>query len=299
MHRFAKPPLSAAATAPHAAASAVAGPARRGRRLPAIVCAAALAAMVGGCANDGATSSEMEASIRSTLNSESMPVKSVNCTPRISELEWTDPPAHLSCLVHFKDGTSYRTPATVQPVVDQPDALTWDAPPNNRGVLDITKAPLPVPSSTRSASSPSSLFNARNLRPVVAALNTRFRNQSIVQLAIYPGELEAVIANNGYARFVTTKADGTLSVGPALSFEGSRNAIYPSQILPAVPGALAQAISQHSGVRLARLARFELYYQGQNAYWDIYPISGEVRFTALLQGQSLKMITKTGTRPVR
>ena len=152
-----------------------------------------LGVVVAGCGDPGAAYLETQNSIRSTLNSEHMAVASVSCTPHTGDLAWTDPPARLHCHVRFKNGTAYTTPATVQPVVDQPDSLTWDSPPDSRGVIDITKAPLPVPTSSLSATSSSSLFDARNLQPVVAELNRRFRNQSVVQLAIYPGELQAVI----------------------------------------------------------------------------------------------------------
>ena len=40
---------------------------------------------------------------------------------------------------------AYTTPATVQPVVDRPDALTWNGPPTGLGQIDITRAPLPAP----------------------------------------------------------------------------------------------------------------------------------------------------------
>ena len=79
---------------------------------------------VSGCSDPGEAYIETQSSIQSTLTSEHLPVASVACAPHVGQLEWTDPPAHLRCVVHFKDGSSYTTPATVQPVVDQPDALT-------------------------------------------------------------------------------------------------------------------------------------------------------------------------------
>ena len=45
---------------------------------------------------------------------------------------------------------------------------------------------------------------------------------------------------------------------------------------------------------LARLSRFVLAIHGSTAGWDIYPISGRVRFEAPLQGESLTVVTKNG-----
>jgi hypothetical protein len=193
----------------------MAQPAQPGRRVAGwfalVVSLTLVGVLVAGCSDPGEAYLETQKSIRTTLNSEHMPVASVNCTPHTGTLAWTDPPAHLHCRVHFKDGTSYSTPATVQPVVDQPDALTWNGPPDGRGVIDITKAPLPVPTSPMLGTSARSLFNAANLQPVVHELNKRFRNQSVVQLAIYPGELQAVIINgDNQARLVTTDPHGSL-----------------------------------------------------------------------------------------
>jgi hypothetical protein len=183
----------------------------------------------------------------------------------------------------------------VQPVVDQPDAITWDNPPDNRGVIDITKAPLPVPTSLRSATSAESLFETANLTPVVKALNARFHNQSIVQLAVYPGELQAVIINNqGIARLVTTTPQGALKLGTPLGIKGSRTTIYPSQIVPSAVKQLARLISSHGGLPLGRISRFVLTMRGGDAYWDIYPVSGRIRFEALIDGTSPIVITAHG-----
>jgi hypothetical protein len=242
---------------------------------------------------------ETQNSIRSTLDGEHVPVRSVTCTPHIGDLAWTDPPAHLRCLVRFENRASYTTPVTVQPVVDQPDALTWNDPPPGVGNVDITTAPLPSPSSSVSATSAGSLFYARNLRPVVAALNSRFHGQSIVQFALYTGELESVIANgNGEARLVTADRSGKLTVGPPSSFNGARNSIYAAQLNWAVPERLARLISLRGGVPTARLARFVLYFTAKNAGWNIYQLSGATRFQALLQGDALTAISPAGERPL-
>jgi hypothetical protein len=270
---------------------------RATRRIAACGSLAALCMLVSACSDPGAAYLETQSSIQSTLTSEHLPVRAVTCTPQVGQLAWTDPPAHLQCIVRFKSGASYTTPATVQPVVDQPDALTWNGPPASIGQIDLTRAPLPSPSSSLGAASAGSFFYARNLRPVLAALDRRFAGQSVVQLALYPGELEAVIANdNSQARLVTVNATGKLSVGPLSSFNGSRNAIYPTQLNPAVFQRLASLIARRGGVATKRLARFVLYFHGQNAGWNIYPLSGEIRFQSLLIGNALKAITSTGVR---
>jgi hypothetical protein len=148
---------------------------------------------------------------------------------------------------------------------------------------------------------PESLLDASNLTPVVPALNKRFRNQSVVQLAIYPGELQAVIINNqNEARLVTTDRSGALKIGPALGVNGSRTAIYPNQVTPSVVQQLANLISSSKGgVPLAHISRFALAIRGQNAGWDIYPISGRIRFEALLQGQSPEVITSHGKHALK
>jgi hypothetical protein len=272
---------------------------RRASRIGGAATLAALCLTVAGCGGSDPREAylETQSSIQTTLASEHLPVSSVTCTPRAGQLAWTDRPAHLHCTVRFKSGASYTTPATVQPVVDQPDALTWSGPPSGIGQIDITKAPLPSPSSSLAATSAQSLFDSRNLRPVLAALDNRFAGQAIIQLVLYPGELEAVIATaNGEARLVTANAAGKLVVGPPSGFNGSRDSIYLSQLNASVPERLANAISLHGGVSTARLARFVLYFTGQNAGWNIYPLSSEIRFQSLLMGDSLKAITASGVR---
>jgi hypothetical protein len=185
-------------------------------------------------------------------------------------------------------------------VVDQPDALTWNGPPPAIGRIDITRAPLPGPGSSLAATSPASLFYARNLGPILAALRRRFDGQSIVRLVLYPGELQAVIANGAdQARLVTAGTSGTLTLGPPSSFSGPRNAIYPSQLHASVPQQLAGLIASRAGVPTARLARFVLYFAGHNAGWDVYQRSGAKRFQALLQGDSPKVTSPAGVRPLR
>ena len=61
---------------------------------------------------------------------------------------------------------------------------------------------------------------------------------------------------------------------------------------------MASLITLRGGVALARLARFELYFTGQDAGWNIYPVSGAIRFQALLQGDSLEAITPRGVRTI-
>ena len=288
---------------PHAAQEQVRVARRRSRarlrRGVAGCLAFAACVAVSGCSDPGEAYIETQNSIQTTLAGQHLAVASVSCTPHVGDLAWTDPPAHLHCVVRFKDGASYRTPATVQPVVDQPDALTWNGPPPGIGRIDITRAPLPGPTDILPAASTGSLFRATNLRPILATIEHRFAGQSVLRLVLYPGELQAVIAGAGdEARLVTASASGRLVVGPPSSFSGSRSAIYPSQLNPAVPQRLAALIAARGGVPTARLARFVLYFAGSNAGWEIYPVSGATRFEALLHGERPKVVSRSGVRPL-
>jgi len=270
------------------------------RRVAGCASLAAICVTVAACSDPGEAYLETQSSIQRTLTSEHLAVRSVTCTPKVGDLAWTDPPAHLHCIVRFNSGGSYATSATVQPVVDQPDALTWDGPPPGLGQIDITRAPLPTPTASLAATSAASFFHARNLRAVVAELDRRFGGQSIVQLALYPGELQAVIVDSdSEARLITAATGARLTVGPPSSVNGSRNAIYPSQLDPAVPERLASLISLRGGVPTARLARFVLYFTAQDAGWNIYPVSGAIRFQSLLTGDSVKAFSPAGERRLR
>lgn len=72
---------------------------------------------------------------------------------------------------------------------------------------------------------PASLFTAHNLAAVIKQLTGRCgRHDLIVQMALYPGELEAVIAaHGGQAREVSVTYAGAVKAGPSVSFEGSRS----------------------------------------------------------------------------
>lgn len=271
---------------------------RLSRGLIGLASACALCFSLAACSDPGEAYLELQSSIQGTLTREGLSVSWVACKPHVGQLAWSDPPAHLTCFIRFKDGSSYATPATVQPVVDQPDMLTWNGPPAGMGQIDITRAPLPVPSLSVAATSPTSLFYRRNLSPIVQALAKRFRGQSIVQLAIYPGELEAVIANEGEARLVTAGAGGQLGVSSPSAFSGPRKSIFTEQLRASVPELLAHRISQADGVSTTRLARFVLRLGRENARWEIYALAGSTRFEALLDGEGLEAISASGRRPL-
>ena len=77
--------------------------------------------------------------------------------------------------------------------------------------MDITIAPLPPPTVTLAPASPVSLFAARNLGPVASRLATRFGSHGlIIQLAIYPGEIEGVIGGSGQARAASATSAGAV-----------------------------------------------------------------------------------------
>jgi hypothetical protein len=92
---------------------------------------------------------------------------------------------------------------------------------------------------------------------------------------------------------------GVLTIGPPVSFEGSRSGIEVSQLSPAVVQRLTQQIVVRGRVGLAAIGRFVLTSLPHGeAGWTIYPASGTTRFQALLQGQDLVMITPHGRRPL-
>jgi hypothetical protein len=225
-------------------------------------------------------------------------VRSVSCTPYVDQVSPGDT-AHLTCVVVFTDGTSYTTPATITDPSTDPDIATWSYSFTNPPAIDITTAPLPSPAVALAATSPGSLLLSSNLEPVVKKLLAQFGSQDlIVQLAIYPGELEAVIAGNGgQARAVSATYSGALTVGPLVSFDGSRNGIDFSQLVPAVIQQLTGLITSKGGVPLASINRFVLTNSlpGGNSGWTIYLTSGSTRYQALVLGQDPQVITPSGT----
>jgi hypothetical protein len=129
-------------------------------------------------------------------------------------------------VVIFTDGTSYTTPATITDPSTDPDIATESFSFTDPPTVDITTAPLPSPAVTLPATNPDSLLRAANLEPVVKKLLARFGRQDLIlQMAIYPGELEAVIGGDGEARTVSATYSGTITVGSLASFDGSRNGI--------------------------------------------------------------------------
>ena len=175
-------------------------------------CAAALglavAALLSGCSNlrnsidkinrSDSASSDLQSFIQDKLTTKfHRSVRSVSCTPYVDQV-LPGNSANLTCVVRFTNGASYTTPATITDPSTDPDIATESFSFNDPPSVDITTAPLPRPTVTLAATSPASLFAARNLAPVVKRLIKHFGSHDlIVQLAIYPGELEAVITASG------------------------------------------------------------------------------------------------------
>jgi hypothetical protein len=164
--------------------------------------------------------------------------------------------------------------------------------------VDITRAALPRPTGAAviSADDPGSLFKASNLAPVLAQLARRFGSDgNVVALALYPGQLDAVIAgDDDQARLVTAGTTGTLTVGSPVSFEGARQAVDISQLSAAVPQRLAKGIDLLAKVPATGLDRFVIDLSGQLARWRVYPIQGSADFEALLTGGEIRQLTLTG-----
>lgn len=246
---------------------------------------------------DSATG-ELESFIQSKLTTKfHRSARSVSCTPYVDEV-LQQSTATMTCVVRFTDGSGYTTQGTVTDPSTDPGIATYTYSFTDPPAIDITTAPLPGPAVTLSATSPSSLFRQANLTPVVRKLTARFGSSDlIVQLALYPGELEAVIAgNNDEAYAVSVTYAGALTVGPAVDFTGSRSGIEFSQFVPSVIEHLTDLISAKG----APVARFVLTNSlpGQNSGWNIYPASGSTRFRSLVLGDHLVEITPDGAHPL-
>jgi hypothetical protein len=249
--------------------------------------------------NAGAAAyTDLQGFIRDQLTTKfSRSVRSVSCTPHVDEVLPGDT-ADLTCAVVFTDGTSYTTPATITDPSTDPDIATESFSFTDPPAIDITTAPLPGPTVALAATSPRSLLLAGNLATVLSKLTARFGSQDlIVQLAIYPGEVEAVIAgSNGEARAITATYTGALTVGSLAAFEGPRDGIDFSQLVPGVIQRLTELITTKGKVRLGSISRFVLTNSlpGGNAGWTIYLTSGSTRFQALVLGSDLQIVTPSG-----
>jgi len=248
--------------------------------------------------NSAAAYSDLQGFIRDQLTTKfGRQVRSVTCTPHVDEVLPGDS-ANLSCVVVFTDGTSYTSPATITDPSTDPDIATESFRFADPPAIDITTAPLPRPAVGLAATSPASLLLSANLAPVIKSLIARFgREDLIVQLAIYPGELEAVIAgSDGEAREVNATYTGALTVGPLVSFDGPRNGIDFSQLVPAVIQQLTGLFTTKGKAPLASISHFVLNNSlpGGNAGWTVYLTSGSTRFQALVLGGDPQIITPSG-----
>jgi hypothetical protein len=247
---------------------------------------------------ENSASSSLASFIRQELTAKfRRSVRSVTCTPYVDEVVPGDT-AHLTCRVKFTDGSSYTTRASVNDPSTDPDVARYTYSFTDPPTLDITTAPLPRPAVTLAATSPASLLRARNLAAALRRLASRLsRHDLIIQLAIYPGAVEAVAGASGEARSVSVTDAGVLTIGPPTAFDGSRSGIALSQVSPAVIQRLIRQIVARGRVRRAAIGRFVLTSLPHGeAGWTISPTSGTTRFQALLQGQELVMITPHGRR---
>jgi hypothetical protein len=264
--------------------------ARRFRRL---ACAAILipALALTGCSgvrkaidrinNSAASYTDLQNFIQSELTTKfHRSVRSVSCTPHVQQVVPSST-AHLTCVVRFTDGTGYTTPAAIIDSSTDPDIATESFRFGDPPVIDITTAPLPAPTVHLAAGSPRSLFALRNLTRVYRLLKSRFPHYLFIQLAIYPGELEAVLASpGGQARLV--RFTGRLIAGPLVSFSGSRNGIDFAQFSPAVIARLNRRISSP----ISRFVLTTALAHG-NSGWTIDPEPGGRRYRALVDGSHL------------
>ncbi len=248
-----------------------------------------------GCSGNTPAYVDLQNSIKqSIVKDDQRPVRSVACTPRVQDVSYGDGVVKLSCLVSFPSGSSYTTAATIEARSYQVAGYHFEF--DEPGPIDITTAPLPQATVSLSATSPGSLYYARNLGPVVHELWSRFPgNKLILSMALYPGELEAVIGSGGEAQLVTAHPSGVLTMGPQTQFDGQRTGIEFSQLNPAVPEQLAKTIAARGDVSMRYIGRFQLGFADQDAIWKIYPTAGTVRFQAHIMGDSLERISGSQT----
>jgi hypothetical protein len=226
-------------------------------------------------------------------------VRSVSCLPHVDQV-LPGQSANLRCLVRFTNGSSYTSQATIDDPSSDPDTAVNNYSFENPPGYDITTAPLPRPTVTLPATSPRSLLAAPNLAPVVRRLKARLGHDIFVQLEIYPGELEGVVAANGAAHAVSVTAAGVLTVGPTVSFIGSRNGIGFSQLVPGVIQRLTHLVVTRGHVRPGAIKGFVLVNSlpHGNSGWTIHLNSAYPHFLALVLGQDLVEITLHSRRPL-
>jgi hypothetical protein len=223
-------------------------------------------------------------------------VRSVSCTPHVDQVLQSSQDS-FRCLVRFTDGSSYLSQGTVIDPSTDPDMIFYRYRFTNPPAADITTAPMPAPAVALPATNRASLLAARNLAPVIRRLRARFGHGLIIQLAIYPGEVEAVIGvGGGQAQAVSVTYSGVLKTGPAVSFAGSRSGIVFSQLSADVIQRLTRQIETKGKVRPAAIDRFELTnsLRHHDSGWNIYLKSGPTRFQALVLGDHLVKITPHG-----
>lgn len=251
-----------------------------------------------GCSSGTPAYVELQDSIkRAIIRDDRRPVQSVACTPRVQDVSYDDGLVHLECVVSFTGGSSYTSAATIEARSYQVAGYNFEF--DEPGPIDVTTAPLPQPTVSVGATSPGSLYYARNLAPVVHEIWSRFPGKRLIlSMALYPGELEAVVGSSGEAQLVTAHPSGAMTVGPQTHFEGERSGIEFSQVNPDVPQQLAKVIAARGGVKISQLGRFVLGFAGEDAFWKIYPSTGSVRFRAHIQGDSLERIAGTQSKPL-
>ncbi len=244
--------------------------------------------------------SELQSFIKDRLTSKfGRPVRSVSCAPHVSEV-LPSSSAHLTCVVRFADGSSYTTAATITDPSTDPDYVSYKYSFYDPPSADITTHLPPAPTVTLAATSPKSLFAARNLAPAVKKLTARFGTHDlIVQMAIYPGEIEVVMAaNGGKAWPASVSYTGKLAVGTEVTFSGSRSGIVFGQLHPSVIQRLTKLITTKGKEPLAQISRFVLTNSlpHDDSGWNIYLTSGSTRFQSLVLGDDLVVITASGRR---
>jgi hypothetical protein len=191
---------------------------------------------------------------------------------------------------YARGGTKSRaaTTTTTQPPRHEPRDISRDLPPRPGGTIPAT--------------SPDSLFRRANLVRVIDTMTHEFGGgEDLIAFALYPGEADFVVAEQGDVQVVRVPVDGKLDLGGWTSFSGTRTAITLQQI---VPGSLARTLDvvvRRGHVQLADIDRvvLDLTSFGDLAGYRIEPREGLTTYKALLTGGRVDAVGPGGTTQLR
>jgi hypothetical protein len=125
--------------------------------------------------------------------------------------------------------------------------------------------------------------------------------EDLIAFALYPGEADFVVAEQGDVQVVRAATGGGLDRGGWTSFEGTRTAITLQQIVPASLARTLAVVMKRGHVRLADLDRvvLDLTSFGDLAGYRVEPTEGLTTYKALLTGGRVDAVGPGGTTQLR